>query len=92
MEHCPEKVSKISLECIYETHRNVKGVIENAGASTVECLKDIVMTCKARPGGLDVQIEHCVITFMYKCTYVTNKRSYYMYYYTYIHVYLYMHA
>ena len=42
----PTKVGKISLECIYETYRNVKGVIENAGASKVECLQDIVVTCK----------------------------------------------
>ncbi len=43
----PTQVSKLSLEFIYETYRNVQGVIENAGASKiVECLQDIVVTCK----------------------------------------------
>ena len=26
IEHCPQKLAKISLECIYETYKNVKGV------------------------------------------------------------------
>ncbi len=33
----PAKVSKISLEGIYEAYRNVKGVIENASASKAKC-------------------------------------------------------
>ncbi len=38
--------SKISLECIYEAYRDVKDVIDNAGASKVKCSQDIVVTCK----------------------------------------------
>ncbi len=42
----PTKVGKISLECIYEAYRNVKVVTDNAGASKVNCLQDIVLACK----------------------------------------------
>ncbi len=46
MEHCPQKFSKISLECIYEAYRNVRGIVDNADAFKVKCLQDIVVTYK----------------------------------------------
>ncbi len=46
MEHCPQKLAKYLLNAFVKTYRNVKGVIDNAVASKVNCSRDIVVTCK----------------------------------------------
>ena len=67
---------------MYETFSNVKGVkgVENADASKVECLQNIVVTCKTYLGWtyrLNICHNFCVQMYVCHC----DKRSYYSYYY-----------